>query len=89
LIFEDVSPSREEGNRSISNAVNDLCTAGSLDQQLDHAAEELITGDSDDAPLSEEAVVDRLGVSRLYSSHRTSTDTGVNPKKFGGTNQRE
>jgi hypothetical protein len=31
--------------------------AESLDEQLDRAAEELITGDSDDPPLSEEAVV--------------------------------
>jgi len=34
--------------------------AESLNEQLDHAAEELITGDSDDAPLSEEAVADAL-----------------------------
>lgn len=27
-----------------------------VDEQLDRAAEELITGDSDDAPLSEEAI---------------------------------
>ena len=39
---------------------NDLRTAESLDQQLDHAAEELITGDSDDPPLSEEAVVEMI-----------------------------
>ena len=32
----------------------------SLDEQLDHAAEELITGDSDDPPLSEEVVVEML-----------------------------
>ena len=31
----------------------------SLEEQLDHAAEELITGDSDDPPLSE-AVVEML-----------------------------
>jgi len=29
-------------------------------EQRDHAAEELITGDSDDAPLSEEAVAEML-----------------------------
>ncbi len=28
-----------------------------LDEQLNHATEELITGDSDDPPLSEEAIV--------------------------------
>jgi len=32
----------------------------SLEEQLDHAAEELITGDSDDPPLSEGAVVEML-----------------------------
>jgi len=32
----------------------------SLEEQLDHASEELITGDSDDPPLSEEAVVDMI-----------------------------
>jgi hypothetical protein len=31
--------------------------AASLDEQLNQAAEELITGDADDPPLSEEAVV--------------------------------
>jgi hypothetical protein len=34
--------------------------AEGLDEQLNHAAEELITGDSDDPPLSEEAVVEML-----------------------------
>lgn len=29
-----------------------------LEEQLNHAAEELITGDSDDPPLSEETVVE-------------------------------
>lgn len=39
----------------------DCCfVADSLDEELDHAAEELITGDSDDPPLSEEAVVEIL-----------------------------
>jgi hypothetical protein len=32
----------------------------SLNEQLDYAAEELITGDSDDAPLSEDAVAEML-----------------------------
>jgi hypothetical protein len=35
---------------------------GSLDEPLHHAAEELISGDSDDPPLSREAVVEMLGV---------------------------
>ena len=39
------------------------CKAESLDEQLNHAAEELITGDSDDSPLSEEAVVEMLRTS--------------------------
>jgi hypothetical protein len=29
-------------------------------EQLDHAAEELVTGDSDDPPLSEEEVAEML-----------------------------
>ena len=48
---------------------NNTRIAESLDQQLDHAAEELITGDSDDPPLSEEAVGEML-----MDSH---------PKRFG------
>jgi hypothetical protein len=39
--------------------------AGSLDALLNHAAEELITGDSDDPPLSEETVLDMLRVTRM------------------------
>ena len=39
---------------------NDPRMAGSLEEQLDHAAEELITGDSDDPPLSEETVVEMI-----------------------------
>jgi len=37
-----------------------LRTAESVDEQLKRAAEDLITGDSDDPPLAEEAVVDML-----------------------------
>jgi hypothetical protein len=44
----------------MTNVNNDIRTAESLDQQLDYAAEELITGDSDDPPLSEEAVVEMI-----------------------------
>ena len=36
-----------------------------LEERLDHAAEELITGDSDDPPLSEEAVVEMLKVTHM------------------------
>ena len=39
---------------------NNTRFAESLDDQLDHAAEELITGDSDDPPLSEEVVGEML-----------------------------
>jgi len=41
--------------------------AESLEEQLNHAAEELITGDSDDPPLSEESVVEML---RMASNDR-------------------
>jgi hypothetical protein len=41
---------------------NEPRIAANLDEQLNHAAEELITGDSDDPPLSEEAVVEMLSV---------------------------
>jgi hypothetical protein len=34
----------------------------SVDERLDHAAEELITGDSDDPPLSEETILEVLRV---------------------------
>jgi hypothetical protein len=49
-----------EGNRSMSDANRDPRKTESLDEELGHAAEELITGDSDDPPLSEEAVVEML-----------------------------
>jgi hypothetical protein len=45
------------------DANNTPHAAESLDEQLDHAAEELITGDSDDPPLSEETVAEMLRVS--------------------------
>ena len=41
---------------------NEPRIAANVDEQLNHAAEELITGDSDDPPLSEEAVVEMLSV---------------------------
>jgi hypothetical protein len=44
----------------MTNVNNDPRIAENLDEQLDHAAEELITGDSDDPPLSEEAVVEMI-----------------------------
>jgi hypothetical protein len=52
----------EENLRAIltSNKRLPSRTAESLNEQLDHAAEELITGAADDARLSEEAVADVL-----------------------------
>ena len=47
------------------NVNNDLRTAESLDEQLDHAAEELITGDSDDPPLNEEAVLEMIRATHI------------------------
>jgi len=44
---------------------NDPRKAESLEEQVDHAAEELITGDSDDPPLTEEAVVEMLKVTHV------------------------
>jgi hypothetical protein len=46
---------------SMTETNNSPCIAESHDEQLDHAAEELITGDSDDPPLSEETVAEMLG----------------------------
>ena len=40
----------------------------SLEEQLEHATEELITGDSDDPPLSEETVIEMLRVACWYGS---------------------
>jgi len=44
----------------MTNANDDSRIAASLEEQLDHAAEELIAGDSDDPPLSEETVVEMI-----------------------------
>ena len=51
----------------MTDANNAPRNAESLEQQRNHAAEELITGDSDDPPLSEEAVVEML---RMASNDR-------------------
>ena len=53
LESDDPPPSQNSAN-------NVPCRAESLDEHLTHAAEELITGDSDDPPLSEEAVSEML-----------------------------
>jgi len=49
----------------MTNEKSDPRVAESLDEQLEHAAEELITGDSDDPPLSEKMVVDMLRMTRV------------------------
>ena len=41
---------------------DDPCPPESVDEPLDQAAEELITGDSDDPPLSEEEVAEMLRI---------------------------
>jgi len=49
----------------ITDQNNDARKAESLGEQLDHAAEELITGDSDDPPLSEETVLEMVRVTHI------------------------
>ena len=71
LIFGDPSPSPKEAERSLSN--NDPRCAGSLDEKLDHAAEDLITDDSNDPPLSEEAVAEMLRMSQITKWFRPDT----------------
>jgi len=44
---------------------NDPRKAESLEEHLDHAAEELITGDYDDPPLSEQTVPEMLRVTHM------------------------
>jgi hypothetical protein len=55
----------DRGKRSMSDANTDPCIAESLDEQLNHAAEDLIAGDSDDPPLSEEAVVEMVRLTQI------------------------
>lgn len=47
----------------MTNVNDDPRIGASFDEQLSHAAEELITGDSDDPPLSQEEVAEMLGTS--------------------------
>ena len=76
LIFYDPPPSQNtstilpescqeresdrEVERSMTDTNNNPRLAEGPDEQINHAAEELITGDSDDPPLSEEEVVEML-----------------------------
>lgn len=58
---------------SSSDANSDFTVAESLDDQLIRAAEELITGDADDPPLSERVVMEMLRAAldaRLLGSFR-------------------
>ena len=58
-----------EINRSMTDANNNPRIDESFGDELGHAAEELIAGDSDDPPRSKTAVVEMLRISRLYRSH--------------------
>ena len=55
----------------MSNANDDPRIAANLEEQLGHAAEELITGDSDDPPLSEEAVVEMIEMAHTLKPSRS------------------
>jgi len=46
----------------MTDANEDPRITESVDEQLKHAAEELITGDADDPPLSNETVLEMLSV---------------------------
>jgi hypothetical protein len=50
--------------RSMNDQDKDPRLGESLDEQLNHAAEELISGDSDDPPLSKEVVVEMVNNAR-------------------------
>ena len=51
----------------MTDGKNNTRIAESLEEQLDHAAEELITGDSDDPPLSEESITEMLRLTQAPS----------------------
>ena len=55
----------------MSNANVDPRIAASLEEQLDHAAEELITCDSNDPPLSEETVVEMIRMTHTGKTSRS------------------
>ena len=61
----------EVEKNSMTNAGDDPSMATNLQEQLDHAAEELITGDSDDPPLSEETVVEMIRVTHVRKTYRS------------------
>ena len=53
------------GSTSIFEANLDRCLPETPDEYLQHIAEELITGDSDDPPICAETVVEMLNVSLI------------------------
>jgi hypothetical protein len=55
----------------MTNANDDPRITASLEEQLDHAAEELIAGDSDDPPLSEETVVEMIRMTHTRNTSRS------------------
>ena len=59
-ILHDPTPSQD---KNMTDENNNPHIAENLDERLEHAAEELITGDSDDPPVSEQAVVEMLNES--------------------------
>jgi hypothetical protein len=64
LVLEDPS----SYNQGTTACVDCCFVTESLDEERGRAAEELITGDSDDPPLSATAVVEMLSLSRFYRS---------------------
>jgi hypothetical protein len=68
----DICAERESG-LEIEGAMTDLTNSrmvGNADEQLVEAIEELITGDSDDSPLSEDSVQEMLKDSPARGSDR-------------------
>ena len=49
----------------MTDANVDPRTVENLEEQLNYSAEELITGDADDPPLSEETVMDMLTITPM------------------------
>jgi hypothetical protein len=67
----DICAEREsdlEIDGAMTDQTNNPRIAGNLDEQLVEASEELITGDADDPPLSEEAVQEMLNDSPARGS---------------------
>jgi hypothetical protein len=66
LIFGDQTSRKGNAERLLSEANNDPCVVESPKEPLiTDAAEELIAGDSDDPPLSEEGVAEMLRMARI------------------------